>query len=112
MQVFLLRKELGSIRFTGSVMKYYTILIRKNWIQYLRANKQTEPDSIYTFSITRDSAYVFALTNYQSGLTETKIAGETGQVSEVRQEGDLKFLYKLKVDESALKKTQYKSTFD
>ena len=70
----------------------------------LRANKQSEPDSIYTFSITRDSAYVFALTNYQSGLTETKIAGETGQVSEVRQEGDLKFLYKLKVDESALKK--------
>ncbi len=70
----------------------------------LRANKQTEPDSIYTFSITRDSAYTFALTNYQSGLSETKIAGETGQVSEVRQEGDLKFLYKLKVDESALKK--------
>ena len=70
----------------------------------LRANKETEPDSIYTFSITQDSAYVFALTNYQSGLSETKIAGETGQVSEVRQEGDLKFLYKLKVDESALKK--------
>jgi hypothetical protein len=70
----------------------------------LRANKEEEPDSMYTFSITRDSAYVFALTNYQSGLTETKIAGETGQVSEVRQEGDLKFLYKLKVDESALKK--------
>ena len=70
----------------------------------LRANKLSEPDSIYTFSITRDSAYTFALTNYQSGLSETKIAGETGQVSEVRQEGDLKFLYKLKVDESALKK--------
>ncbi len=70
----------------------------------LLANKESEPDSIYMFSITRDSAYVFALTNYQSGLTETKIAGETGQVSEVRQEGDLKFLYKLKVDESALKK--------
>jgi hypothetical protein len=70
----------------------------------LRANKETEPDSIYTFSITKDSAYTFALTNYQSGLSETKIAGETGQVSEVRQEGDLKFLYKLKVDESALKK--------
>ena len=70
----------------------------------LKANKKTEPDSVYTFSITKDSAYVFALTNYQSGLKETKIAGETGQVSEVRQEGDLKFLYKLKVDESALKK--------
>jgi len=70
----------------------------------LRANKVTEPDSVYMFSVTKDSAYVFPLTNYQSSLTETKIAGETGLVSEVRQEGDLKFLYKLKVDESALKK--------
>ena len=77
---------------------------RKELDSTLRAANQAEPDSMYTFSITRDSAYVFALTNYQSGLTETKIAGETGQVSEVRQEGDLKFLYKLKVDESALKK--------
>lgn len=70
----------------------------------LKAFKRTEPDSIYTFAITNDSAYTFALTNYQSGLKETKIAGDVGQVSEVRQEGDLKFLYKLKVDESALKK--------
>ena len=70
----------------------------------LKAFKRTEPDTIYTFSITNDSAYVFALTNYQSGLKETKIAGDNGQVSEVREEGDLKFLYKLKVDESALKK--------
>ena len=77
---------------------------RKELDSSLRANNLTEPDSIYTFSITKDSAYVFALTNYQSGLSETKIAGETGLVSEVRQEGDLKFLYKLKVDESSLKK--------
>jgi hypothetical protein len=70
----------------------------------MRALHRTEPDSIYTFAITNDSAYIFALTNYQSGLKETKIAGDNGQVSEVRQEGDLKFLYKLKVDESALKK--------
>ncbi|MBS1598916.1 MAG: hypothetical protein JST75_11890 [Bacteroidetes bacterium] len=70
----------------------------------LQALKKTEPDTLYTFAITNDSAYTFALTNYQSGLKETKIAGDNGQVSEVRQEGDLKFLYKLKVDESALKK--------
>jgi hypothetical protein len=70
----------------------------------LKANNRTEPDTVFAFSITNDSAYVFALTNYQSGLKETKIAGDNGQVSEVRQEGDLKFLYKLKVDESALKK--------
>ncbi len=70
----------------------------------LAAQHKTEPDTLYTFSITNDSAYVFALTNYQSGLKETKIAGDNGQVSEVRQESDLKFLYKLKVDEAALKK--------
>ena len=70
----------------------------------LSAAKKTEPDTLYTFAITDDSAYTFALTNYQSGLKETKIAGDVGQVSEVRQEGDLKFLYKLKVDEAALKK--------
>ncbi|MDP4246052.1 MAG: hypothetical protein Q8932_09410 [Bacteroidota bacterium] len=70
----------------------------------LKAQQKTEPDTVYMFSITNDSSYVFPITNYQSGLTETKSAGDNGQVSEVRQEGDLKFLYKLKVDESALAK--------
>jgi hypothetical protein len=70
----------------------------------LKALNKTEPDTLYTFSITNDSAYVFPITNYQSSLKETKIAGDNGQVSEVREEGNLKFLYKLKIDESALKK--------
>jgi hypothetical protein len=70
----------------------------------LKAQNKSEPDSIFTFAITNDSAYVFALTNYQSSLKETKIAGDLGLVSEVRQEGDLLFLYKLRVDESTLKK--------
>ena len=70
----------------------------------LKAWNKAEPDSIFTFSVTNDSAYVFPITNYQSGLLETKIAGDIGQVSEVRQEGNLKFLYKLKVDENALKR--------
>ena len=70
----------------------------------LTANKKTEPDSMYAFSITNDSSYIFPITNYQSDLKETRIAGDNGQVSEVRQEGDLKFLYKLKVDDAALKK--------
>ncbi len=70
----------------------------------LKANNKTEPDSMFTFSLTNDSAYVFPLTNYQSSLKETKIAGDNGLVSEVRQEGDLLFFYKLKVDESNLKK--------
>ena len=70
----------------------------------LRAQNKSEPDSIFAFSVTNDSAYVFPITNYQSNLLETKIAGDAGQVSEVRQEGNFKFLYKLRVDENALKR--------
>ena len=70
----------------------------------LKAWGKTEPDSIFAHAITNDSAYVFPITNYQSGLLETKIAGDAGQVSEVRQEGNLKFLYKLKVDDAALRR--------
>ncbi|MEJ7737725.1 MAG: hypothetical protein WKF97_09890 [Chitinophagaceae bacterium] len=70
----------------------------------LRANNKSEPDSVFSFSITNDSAYVFPITNYQSSIKETKIAGDVGQVSEVRQEGELKFLYKLRVDENALRR--------
>lgn len=70
----------------------------------LRNAGKQEPDSVFSFSLTSDSAYVFPISNYQSGLLETKVAGDNGQVSEVRQEGNLKFLYKLKVDENALRK--------
>jgi hypothetical protein len=70
----------------------------------MKAQHKTEPDTVYAISITNDSSYIFPITNYESGLSETKAAGENGQVSEVRQEGDLKFLYKLKVDDAALKK--------
>lgn len=70
----------------------------------LRNWGKTEPDSVFSFQITKDSSYTFPITNYQSGLLETKIAGDNGQVSEVRQEGNLKFLYKLKVDDNALRR--------
>ncbi len=70
----------------------------------LRVHNQNEPDSIFAISLTNDSAYSFPITNYQSSLLETKIAGDLGQVSEVRQEGNLKFLYKLKVDDNTLKR--------
>ncbi len=70
----------------------------------LRFYGKEEPDTIFTFAITNDSAYVFPITNYQSSIVETKSAGDKDQVSEVRQEGELKFLYKLKVDENALRK--------
>ncbi len=70
----------------------------------LRAWGKKEPDSVFAYSVTNDSAYVFPLTNYQSGLLETKIAGDNGQLSETRQEGNLKFLYKLKIDENTLRR--------
>ena len=70
----------------------------------LKAWGKSAPDSVFAYSVTNDSAYVFPLTNYQSGLKETKIAGDNGLVSEVRQQGNLKFLYRLKVDESTLRK--------
>lgn len=68
----------------------------------LKAWGKDKPDSVFAFSVTKDSTYVFPITNYQSGLIETKIAGDLGQVTEVRQEGNLKFLYKLRVDNTAL----------
>src|SRR6185295_9344163 len=70
----------------------------------LKAWNKSEPDSIGYMAVTSDSAYSFPLTNYQSSLQETRIAGDNGQVSEVRPEGDLKFLYKLKVNEDALRR--------
>lgn len=70
----------------------------------LKAWGKSEPDSVFTFRITNDSAYVFAITNYLSSLQETKIAGDKGLVSEVRMQGDMKLLYKLKVDETALRR--------
>ena len=70
----------------------------------LKTWEREQPDSIGYISITSDSAYVFPLTNYQSGLQETRGAGDNNLVSEVRREGDLKFLYKLRIDETALKR--------
>jgi hypothetical protein len=70
----------------------------------LVAWQKNEPDSISTFSVTRDSTYTFPMSNYQSSLLETRIAGDKGQVSEVSRQGDYKFLYKLRVDSLTLRK--------
>jgi hypothetical protein len=70
----------------------------------LSAWQKSEPDSVSYFRVYKDSAYSFPITNYQSGLIETRIAGDRGQVSEVRQEGDLKMVYKLRIDSLALRK--------
>jgi hypothetical protein len=70
----------------------------------LKVWEKKEPDSVGYISITSDSSYVFPLTNYQSGLQETRGAGDNNLVSEVRREGDLKFLYKLRIDDNLLKR--------
>ena len=70
----------------------------------LSAWQKQEPDSISYFQVYKDSTYAFPITNYQSSLLETKVAGNNSQVSEVRREGDEKFLYKLTVDSNLLRK--------
>ena len=68
----------------------------------LRVYKKTDVDSIAVVSVSQDSAYSFPITNYQSGISETRIAGDNNQVSEVTRQSDDKVLYKLKIDEQAL----------
>jgi hypothetical protein len=70
----------------------------------LRANSKTDVDSIAVVSITSDSTYTFPLTNYPSSLAESRIAGDNNQVSEVTRQSDEKILYKLKIDENALRR--------
>ena len=70
----------------------------------LNAWQKDEPDSISYFKVYDDSTYTFPITNYQSSVLETRVAGNNSQVSEVRQEGDYKFLYKLKIDTATLRK--------
>ena len=70
----------------------------------LKAYKKTDVDSIAVVSVSEDSAYTFPLTNYQSSLGETRIAGDNNQVSEVTRQSDEKVLYKLKIDDNTLRR--------
>ena len=70
----------------------------------LNEYKKTDVDSVGFVSLTNDSAYVFPLTNYQSSMLETRTAGDNQQVSEVVQLGDVKLLYRLRVDENTLRR--------
>lgn len=70
----------------------------------LKEWNKTDVDSVGYFSVTNDSSYVFPLTNYQSGLLETRTAGDQNLVSEVTRQGDYKFLYRLRVDENTLRR--------
>ena len=68
----------------------------------LRVYKKTDVDSIAVVSVSEDSAYTFPLSNYPSGLAESRIAGDNNQVSEVTRQSNEKVLYKLKIDELTL----------
>ncbi|MBK7882711.1 MAG: hypothetical protein IPJ81_01920 [Chitinophagaceae bacterium] len=70
----------------------------------LRVFKKTDVDSVAVVSISLDSAYTFPLSNYQSKLDESRIAGDNNQVSEVTRQSDEKILYKLKIDENTLRR--------
>ncbi len=70
----------------------------------LKAFKKIDVDSIAVVAVSEDSAYTFPLTNYQSTLAETRIAGDNNQVSEVTRQSDDKVLYKLKIDEYTLRR--------
>ncbi|MES2881779.1 MAG: hypothetical protein V4676_06500, partial [Bacteroidota bacterium] len=70
----------------------------------LKEWNKNDIDSVGYVSMTSDSTYVFPLTNYQSSLLETRTAGDNSLVSEVTRQGNYKFLYRLKVDENALRR--------
>lgn len=70
----------------------------------LKVFRKTDIDSVAVVSVSDDSAYTFPLTNYQSTLAETRIAGDNNQVSEVTRQSDDKILYKLKIDENTLRR--------
>ena len=70
----------------------------------LRVHKKTDVDSIAVVAVSKDSAYTFPLTNYESSVAETRIAGTNNQVSEVTRQSDQKTLYKLKIDENTLRR--------
>jgi hypothetical protein len=70
----------------------------------LKAWEKTDIDSVGYVSITNDSSYVFPLTNYQSSLLETRTSGDNSLVSEVTRQGEMKLLYRLRVDEATLRR--------
>jgi hypothetical protein len=72
-------------------------LVLKQW-------DKTDIDSVGFVSVTNDSTYVFPLTNYQSSMLETRSAGDNSHVSETVKVGDMKLLYRLRVDESTLRR--------
>jgi len=82
---------------------------RKEVDSLLKEWNKTDIDSVGFVSITNDSSYTFPLTNYQSSMLETRTAGDNQQVSEVVKLGDVKLLYRLRVDENVLRRRNINS---
>lgn len=68
----------------------------------LAAWQKQEPDSIGYYQVYKDTSYTFPITNYSSSILESRIAGNNGQISETKLDGDYKNLYKLTINESVL----------
>ncbi len=96
------RDGLDTLYFVGDEMLRNPSI--KEMDSALVAWQKQEPDSIAYFQVFKDSTYTFPITNYQSSLTESRVAGNNGQISETRREGNDKYLYKLKINEDALLK--------
>jgi hypothetical protein len=71
---------------------------------FMTASKVDKTDSVVMFRVTEDSTYTFPITNYESSILETRMNGDRDNLSETRREGDYKMLYKLKVDDTKLKR--------
>lgn len=68
----------------------------------LAAYGTQQADSVNMMALTQDSTYVFPLTNYADGITESYSAGQKQVVSETVLRGLFTRTYELKVDERTL----------
>ena len=68
----------------------------------LAASGRQQPDSIRYIALTSDSTYVFPLTNYADGITESYSAGQKQIVSESVKRGDFTRTYELREDKPTL----------
>jgi hypothetical protein len=65
---------------------------------------KNSPDSLFVYAVSNDSAYAFPITDYETNIRESKVAGDNDQVSEVNVEGNMKSLYKMKIDQNVLRR--------
>lgn len=68
----------------------------------LTAYGSQQADSVKMMMLTKDSTYVFPLTNYADGISESYVAGTKEVISETARRGDYSRTYELKVDDRTL----------